>query len=290
MRAFLVATAVFLAGFTVVPEPTHAKMNCSGRGCIDMKKRGRRVDIYLVNKSRYTPLTFKLDFRLRNMKLSRPNRVVYVPPGTRKLVQRLRPRNRRAASYDVRYRHTYGSHVARHDDAYRYLPPWRPGTLRIVSQGCNDTYTHKGPHAFAIDVGMAVGTPVHAARGGRVIHIKEDSERGGPGAAYMKDGNEIVIAHDDTTLAAYSHLQKDGAVVKLGERVEAGDLIGYSGNTGWSTNPHLHFEVYQLSEKLRVQSVEVTFRTAVGEVTCPKRGAFLVAPPAQLEAAGKAKN
>jgi murein DD-endopeptidase MepM/ murein hydrolase activator NlpD len=54
----------------------------------------------------------------------------------------------------------------------------------------------------------------------------------------------ISVLQVDGTYAEYLHLRHGGTVVKPGDRVVAGQLIGYSGNTGWSSTPHIHFHVY----------------------------------------------
>lgn len=59
-----------------------------------------------------------------------------------------------------------------------------------------------------------------------------------------KFNNEIIILHSDGTLAEYVHLNKNGAVVKIGDEVVQGQHIGFSGNTDWSKGPHLHFSVF----------------------------------------------
>jgi murein DD-endopeptidase MepM/ murein hydrolase activator NlpD len=55
----------------------------------------------------------------------------------------------------------------------------------------------------------------------------------------------VKIYHSDGTFADYVHLRYGGVLVEVGEEVRAGDVIGLSGNTGYSTQPHLHFAVHQ---------------------------------------------
>ena len=124
---------------------------------------------------------------------------------------------------------------------------------------------------------MPEGTAILAARAGTVIHVREDSVSGGAGSRYADDANEILITHDDGTLATYLHLMPDGALVEPGDRVRAGDRIGYSGNTGWSTEPHLHFEVFTIDEALELRSLPVRFATSLGTLSCPPAGSRLSA-------------
>ncbi|MBI3823877.1 MAG: M23 family metallopeptidase [Planctomycetes bacterium] len=76
--------------------------------------------------------------------------------------------------------------------------------------------------------------------------------------------NVIGIRHDDNTLAQYLHLRKNGARVKKGQRVAQGEVIGESGNVGYSTSPHLHFEVTRYIDK-RWVTIPVTFADVPGD-------------------------
>lgn len=117
---------------------------------------------------------------------------------------------------------------------------------RNVSQD----YGHNGHQG--IDYGVAVGTPVYAADDGVVLKSEAITEggtvgRGTPAKApngkfYRSYGEVIEIQHSDTGLTTYyAHLSK--RLINQGDRVQRGQLIGYSGNTGNSSGPHLHFEV-----------------------------------------------
>lgn len=88
-----------------------------------------------------------------------------------------------------------------------------------------------GRYHSGLDIAASIGTPVVAALNGKVT---SNSTRRGYGIT-------IELAHDKKFITRYAHL--DVALVKVGDVVEKGQLIGYSGNTGRSTGPHLHFEV-----------------------------------------------
>lgn len=71
----------------------------------------------------------------------------------------------------------------------------------------------------------------------------------------------------DNTFALYAHLKYKGVVVKQGQKVKEGDLLGYSGNTGFSDSPHLHFEIYKESEGEKSRrSLPVTIATQFGSL------------------------
>ncbi len=93
----------------------------------------------------------------------------------------------------------------------------------------------QGLHGYnAVDYGMPIGSPIYAAADGQVIVSKNSGYNGGY-------GDYIVIKHGNSTQTVYGHLSK--ALVAVGQSVTQGQLIGYSGNTGNSTGPHLHFEI-----------------------------------------------
>ena len=82
-----------------------------------------------------------------------------------------------------------------------------------------------------IDIGVGYGTPIHAADSGTVIY-----------ATWMGGyGNVIIIDHGDGLSTLYAH--QSSLAVGTGARVTRGQMIGYVGSTGFSTGPHLHFEV-----------------------------------------------
>jgi murein DD-endopeptidase MepM/ murein hydrolase activator NlpD len=106
---------------------------------------------------------------------------------------------------------------------------------------------------------MPVGSPVTAARGGRVVAIEERfvdfTRKGG-------EENYVVIDHGDSTFARYYHLTKDGALVEVGATVAPGDTIGRSGSTGASAGPHLHFDVTRGCFPWGCQTIETRFSNA----------------------------
>jgi hypothetical protein len=164
--------------------------------------------------------------------------------------------------YNYTSQYTIGSSVAEHDDKYVYLLPFAPAAAYRVSQGYNGTFSHSGPDQYAIDFKMPIGTPVHAARQGVVVKVKMDSDLSGPNRKYQNDANYILIRHSDGTLANYAHLTKNGVVVKAGQEVNAGDLIGYSGNSGFTSGPHLHFSVFKTKSGSQRETIPVRFKTA----------------------------
>jgi len=85
-----------------------------------------------------------------------------------------------------------------------------------------------------IDISVPEGTPIHAALGGTVVFTQSEAESGGY-------GNYTCIDHGGGLSTCYAHQSE--FLVSPGQSVSQGQIIGLSGNTGYSTGPHLHFEV-----------------------------------------------
>jgi murein DD-endopeptidase MepM/ murein hydrolase activator NlpD len=85
---------------------------------------------------------------------------------------------------------------------------------------------------------------VLAARAGTVVFLESRYfESGLDRAKYLSRSNQVRILHDDGSMASYAHLFPDSIDLEPGQRVEQGQRLGLSGNTGYSSGPHLHFVV-----------------------------------------------
>lgn len=128
------------------------------------------------------------------------------------------------------------------DTSFIYSLPFAKGSKFLLIQAYNSKMSHTGE--LSLDFKMKKGSKICAAREGVVIAVKEDSDVGGLNEEYLSEGNHIIIRHKDGSQAMYWHLEKDGVLINIGDSVEQGQHIGYSGNTGYSAFPHLHFQVY----------------------------------------------
>jgi murein DD-endopeptidase MepM/ murein hydrolase activator NlpD/LysM repeat protein len=142
-----------------------------------------------------------------------------------------------------------------------YKLPYGGGRSFEVCQGNNHVGgTHTGAAAYAWDFCMPIGTPVTAARGGTVRAVRQGSSVGGWGMQYADDANYVVVDHGDGTSGLYMHLMFNGVRVKVGDQVQTGQLLAGSGNTGWTSAPHLHFMVMQtMADNNYSQSMPVLF-------------------------------
>ncbi|MCF8237353.1 MAG: M23 family metallopeptidase [Saprospiraceae bacterium] len=200
-----------------------------------------------------------------------PLRVVKWGPFEPTEILRLTPKNQ-SVGYSSRSMYTIsqGDIWNVHPDTEQiYWLPMEPHRDVLISQGFKGRGSHRGD--YAIDLTVPQGTPVTAARGGWVIDLKEDNDRGCSSMRCMKYANYILIQHADGTIGNYVHLQQDGALVDIGDQVVAGQLIGKSGNTGWSSGPHLHFDV-SIPAGLNRRTIPFQILDPSGKAVTPKEG------------------
>ncbi|MEK6963987.1 MAG: M23 family metallopeptidase [Nanoarchaeota archaeon] len=119
------------------------------------------------------------------------------------------------------------------------------GKEKILRITHNESPAHVGALKYAVDFIVPEGTPVMVVADGKIVEIKDDSDIGGKDKKYEPHGNYIEIQHSNGEYSEYEHLQKGSAIIKVGEVVKQGQIIGYSGATGWIAHlgPHLHFMV-----------------------------------------------
>lgn len=263
--------SILVLGAWVIAQAPPAAGACA-EVCVDAVETDRGVELYVVNGHPY-PVTASLYARTRNLRVNGGNPVTVTLGGnSRERALRFdRPDPR--GDYDYRYWYdwTFGRRDAVHDDGVLYHLPYPPGSRYRVLQGFSGRLSHRGRETYAVDFDLPVGTPVHAARGGIVVDVEQSHDEGGWEDRYYRTANFIVILHDDGTTGEYYHLDHKGAAVNAGDRVSAGDHIGWSGNTGHTTRPHLHFAVYRADTWGRTQSVPFRFITEEGVVDFPRQ-------------------
>jgi murein DD-endopeptidase MepM/ murein hydrolase activator NlpD len=147
---------------------------------------------------------------------------------------------------------------------YEYLLPLQQRGFRI-DQGFGGGFSHNdSQNRYAVDFAADIGTPVLAAREGVVMQVENDFAKAGLNRErYGGRANFIRILHDDGTMALYAHLREEGALVRVGQRVRVGQQIGLSGNTGFTTGPHLHF-VIQVNRGMKLESLPFRMRGPAG--------------------------
>jgi len=171
--------------------------------------------------------------------------------------------------YYYHFKWKYGLKGGAADRNAVYLLPYNPTHNFTVMQGYRGSFSHqKGSiNEFAYDFEMPVGTPVCAARGGIVIGVRQDSDAGGASPEFKLSANYVMIRHSDGTYAEYLHLRKGGVTVNLGQTVVVGQPIGFSGVTGFTSGPHVHFAVFHIIDKEsgpERESLPIRIRTKEG--------------------------
>ena len=212
---------------------------------ISPEKIDKGYSIYADNDE-FAPMSVMFDFELNNMKSTVKNKQIIVIPSKSKkffigTVTQILPNKSYSFKYSSRF-NIGNSNAIEYDQDYVYELPFEKGKTHLVFQGYNGTFSHKGQNA--LDFNLKEGDKVFAAREGTVIALAESSNRKCSTADCAKFNNFVRILHSDGSFAEYAHLKYNGVEVNEGDTVKKGQLIGYSGSTGWATGPHLHFSVY----------------------------------------------
>lgn len=205
---------------------------------------------------------------------------VLLAPRAEQTVIEVRPRRRGSPwSFEFEYGFVPGDPKARHAPTEPYRPPFAAATAYELTQAWPDQATHNTADSrYAVDIAMPEGAPVYAAREGLVVAVAYANFEGGSDRdQYVRRANQVRILHDDGTFGVYAHLAWDSIRVRPGQRVARGERIAASGNTGFTTGPHLHFAVLR-NAGLQVESVPVEFADGRGNSLRPSTGMLLANP------------
>ncbi len=158
---------------------------------------------------------------------------------------------------------------------YSYRLPFATGKRFSVLQGFHGAFSHTGSNEFAVDFDCPVATRVVAARPGIVVASNASAQRAGatPEFRDYPRVNWVLVLHDDGTLGQYMHLAPAGVEVQPGQLVQRGDELALSGNTGFSSTPHLHFMVTTAGEDgIVTQSFPFVLATSSHRDEEPRQG------------------
>src|SRR5690606_30077507 len=144
--------------------------------------------------------------------------------------------------------------------------------------------------------------PIHAVADGTVVrvvdgrrdHLSRTSwlafaymmvvdgmrDLGGPSAVV---GNHVVIEHGDGIFSLYAHVRRGSATVAAGDRVAEGDVVGRVGNSGNTSEPHLHFQLMDRPDPLRAAGLPLRFRGIEQPAGVLDRGWTRREPSAEIE-------
>jgi hypothetical protein len=158
---------------------------------------------------------------------------------------------------------------------YVYGLPYPHGLTFAVLQGFHGAFSHRGSNEYAVDFGCPVATPVVAARPGVVVAINASAQGSGTSPEFLEDSraNFVIVRHADGTLGEYMHLSPSGVEVQPGQPVERGQELALSGNTGFSSTPHLHFQVMTAAgDGMAKQSFPFEMALGPRRVSAPVQG------------------
>jgi murein DD-endopeptidase MepM/ murein hydrolase activator NlpD len=231
---------------------------------ISIYQRSTADGIALVAQNTYfgpVQLAFRIN-AIENVAASTPRRGVEVlPPRSEKeLVVVGKAVDHVTLRFDTEFEFLPGEPGTLHRPTQPYRLPYALASTIRVSQTFPEMTTHTDPASqHAVDFVMDVGADVFAAREGIVIEVASDFFESGTNLRV--DGpraNVVRVLHDDGTMALYVHLNWNTIRVVPGQRVRRGEYLADSGNTGFTTGPHLHF-VVQRNRDGALVSVPIEF-------------------------------
>jgi len=227
---------------------------------------------FLADNNEYCPVSVEVDLELVNLSTSNGNFKTYVIPArtTGFVITTLKAIKAGSYKYNSKTRYNYGDFATKEKDSiavnkkdtiaveeYIYNLPFKQGKKFKVSQGYNGIITHQKKNA--LDFLMPIGTEIYAVREGVVIKVVDHNTKTCVTKGCLEYNNFILIYHSDGTFSDYAHINTNSATVKPGDKVAKGQLIAKSGNIGWSTGPHLHFEVFK-QEIIKRETLKTKFK------------------------------
>jgi murein DD-endopeptidase MepM/ murein hydrolase activator NlpD len=138
----------------------------------------------------------------------------------------------------------------------------------VVTQGFMGEASHSSSvdAYFAVDIAMPDGTPIIAVLNGVVMDVERNFSRSGWDREYMDEANFVRLLHEDGIMSLYAHLAPGSIEVAPGQKVRAGQILGLSGSTGFSTGPHLHFAI-QANKGRELVSIPFRFVDHIKELS-----------------------
>ncbi len=237
-----------------------------------------------ANNSFFAPVEIAVVFdSIQGAEFPDPDRElrwVLAPRSNRALLSLRALDNAVAPSGSYRFAYLPGDPGARHNARDGYRAPFSAGNDFPITQAFPAAVTHDTPDSeYAVDIAMPIGTDILAARSGIVFEVAGHHFKGGINRAEnAHSANFVRVLHNDGTFAVYAHLNWDSVRVRPGDYVVAGQYIADSGNTGFSSGPHLHFAV-QRNVGMAIQSVPVNFRGPMSTSVAPATGNVLTSYP-----------
>lgn len=134
--------------------------------------------------------------------------------------------------------------------------PFPQGKTYEIIQGYQGSFSHNTDFSrYALDFSLKVGDTICAAAGGSVVGVIEGYKYGGNSRKWRPYANYITVYHPQLGLfTQYVHLDHQGSLVEVGDNVSEGQAIGISGETGFTSVEHLHFNVLKNTKTSLISS------------------------------------
>ncbi|TGK16754.1 M23 family metallopeptidase [Leptospira kmetyi] len=272
-------------------EPGDLKGECKPKEwiCVLTRNDNNKIEFYVQNRSPSGEFPFSLYFNFSDLENYRPDVTLpfpYVSKGSaepQKVFTLNLINNDKDRSYSSSIYVRAGDFNAPKNKNVIYRLPFESASR--IGQGYNGKFTHNGQFPYALDFTLPEGSAVVAAREGIVITTEDKYKLGGTTPYYKDKANFIQILHKDGSIAEYAHLKYKGVLVQVGQTVRTGEKIGLSGNTGFSSAPHLHFHVFKPTSDFQIlDSFPTTFETDEGVLDELKEGVVYWNPSVMLPA------
>jgi hypothetical protein len=146
-----------------------------------------------------------------------------------------------------------------------YVLPFQVGATQTLIQSYCPTNPQWGHYDWlAYDFDTQIGDTIVASRAGSVLFVQEGFQ---DATRVCGQENFVFVEHDDGTVIHYMHLTVQGALVEVGDRVEQRQPIGLSGDSGCSSEPHVHVALFRNRSSFNKENtVPLNYRAAEGPV------------------------
>lgn len=240
--------------------------SCAQNGLKVYDEKTENGYVIYANNNEYCPVSVEFNFSLKNLKSSKDNQRIFVIPAQAKKFKVLElniKKENEAYGFNYNIVYNIGNHfLSENSKPFEYDLPFPTSKSYSIYQGYNGKFSHQNKNALDFD--MPIGSKVLAIRKGIIIKVVDKYNRSCPTSNCNRYNNFITVYHEDGTFAEYTHIKYKGSAVNVGQKIEKGELIAYSGNVGWSTGPHLHLEIFsqQIHQRL---TLPVKFKINKGE-------------------------
>ncbi len=274
----IVLFVLLLAGCATAPgRPDIRSMdNCAWRVCVRSITLPQGQAFQAVNREP-VPATVVLTFRSPGNLLAEALNPIerVIPPESDQILVRMKDVVRDGSiGAQLSVSIDLGASTTEADVDHLYAVPFGGDVRRRLIQGFDGSDSHLGSMRYSLDFAMPEGTPVLAARAGTVFYTQDGFTRGGTDPKLLERSNLVVVAHSDRTMASYGHLRR-GIRVGVGDVVEEGDFLAWSGTTGFAGQPHLHFHVGKRMLGAPGRTIPIKLKGRLGRVLDLEVGSWI---------------